>query len=75
MDCSIIPNARATGCEDSQCRVYSCYDGYVVSPDRSTCVKKGSTTPAVPVTAYSNDSQNGEPIHLQHILAPDRTRS
>lgn len=71
-DCSIIPNARATGCENSQCRVYSCFDGYVVSPDRGSCVKKGSTTPAVPVTAFSSEAQP-EPPHHQHILAPNRT--
>ncbi|WWC86095.1 uncharacterized protein L201_000966 [Kwoniella dendrophila CBS 6074] len=50
-DCSLISNARATGCESGTCQVYSCYDGYVVSPDRQTCVKKGTITPATPVTA------------------------
>ncbi|WWC58431.1 uncharacterized protein I303_100971 [Kwoniella dejecticola CBS 10117] len=50
-DCSLIANARATGCEAGTCQVYSCFDGYVVSPDRQTCVKKGTTTPATPITA------------------------
>ncbi|WWC66552.1 uncharacterized protein I206_100455 [Kwoniella pini CBS 10737] len=50
-DCSLISNARATGCESGTCQVYSCFDGYVVSPDRQTCVKKGTTTPATPITA------------------------
>ena len=61
-DCSTIANARATGCESSSCIVYSCYDGYVVSPDRSTCVKKGTTTPATPITAVQPDSKD------QHVL-------
>lgn len=54
-DCSSIANARATGCEAGSCTVYSCFDGYVVSPDRLTCVKKGSATPATPVTAINVD--------------------
>ncbi|EIW71570.1 hypothetical protein M231_07284 [Tremella mesenterica] len=53
-DCSLIPNARMTGCEAGACSVYSCYDGYVVSPDRTTCVKKGTVTPATPVTAFQS---------------------
>lgn len=54
-DCSLIANARATGCETGSCAVYSCYDGYVVSPDRQTCVKKGTATPATPITAIVSD--------------------
>ncbi|ORY34836.1 hypothetical protein BCR39DRAFT_133020 [Naematelia encephala] len=56
-DCSSIANARATGCESGSCAVYSCFDGYVVSPDRSTCVKKGTATPATPITAITVDGQ------------------
>ncbi|KAK8865822.1 hypothetical protein IAR55_000970 [Kwoniella newhampshirensis] len=58
-DCSTIVNARATGCESGQCRVYSCFEGYVVSPDRTTCVKKGTATPATPITAIVSDSEAG----------------
>ncbi|WVQ62359.1 uncharacterized protein L199_000499 [Kwoniella botswanensis] len=58
-DCSLIANARATGCESGTCQVYSCFDGYVVSPDRQTCVKKGTTTPATPVTAIGLESEDG----------------
>lgn len=46
MDCSSIANARATGCEASKCAVYSCFDGYTVSPDRQTCIKKGTVAVA-----------------------------
>ncbi|WWC99519.1 hypothetical protein V866_006422 [Kwoniella sp. B9012] len=56
-DCSLIANARATGCESGTCQVYSCFDGYVVSPDRQTCVKKGTITPATPVTAIGLESE------------------
>jgi len=52
-DCSTIANARATGCEGGSCQVYSCFDGYVVTPDRTTCVKKGSVVPPTPVTAFT----------------------
>lgn len=52
-DCSTIANARATGCEGGSCQVYSCFDGYVVSPDRQTCVKKGTVIPPTPVTAFT----------------------
>ncbi|OCF55621.1 hypothetical protein L486_07106 [Kwoniella mangroviensis CBS 10435] len=58
-DCSLIANARATGCESGTCQVYSCFDGYVVSPDRQTCVKKGTTTPATPITAIGLESEDG----------------
>jgi len=54
-DCSEIANARATGCESGKCAVYSCFDGYVVSPDRQSCVKKGTVQPATPVTAVTMD--------------------
>jgi len=56
-DCTSISNARATGCEAGSCLVYSCFDGYVVSPDRATCVKKGTATPATPITAITVDQQ------------------
>lgn len=59
-DCSEITNARATGCESGVCAVYSCFDGYVVGPDRKTCVKKGTFTPPTPVTAVGLD--NGQEI-------------
>ncbi|OWZ69153.1 hypothetical protein AYX15_00003 [Cryptococcus neoformans] len=52
-DCALIENARTTGCENGSCQVYSCFDGYVVSPDRTSCVKRGSTIPATPVTAVN----------------------
>jgi hypothetical protein len=52
-DCSTTANARATGCDEGQCQVYSCFDGYVVTPDRKACVKKGSVVPATPVTAFT----------------------
>lgn len=52
-DCSSIANARTSGCESGSCEVYTCFDGYVVSPDRQTCVKKGTTTPATPITAIN----------------------
>ncbi|WVW82124.1 hypothetical protein I302_104129 [Kwoniella bestiolae CBS 10118] len=61
-DCSLIANARATGCESGSCAVYSCYDGYVVSPDRQTCVKKGTTTPATPVTAIGLESEDEDQV-------------
>ncbi|WVR05767.1 hypothetical protein IAU60_002792 [Kwoniella sp. DSM 27419] len=54
-DCSTINNAKATGCEAGVCQVYSCFDGYVVTPDRQSCVKKGTITPATPVTAVNID--------------------
>ncbi|KAL7425067.1 Protein cpl1 [Cryptotrichosporon argae] len=55
-DCTAIPNTRATGCEASSCVVYSCKEGYVVAPDRQTCVRRGTATPATPVTAVGLDS-------------------
>ncbi|WVQ97100.1 hypothetical protein IAU59_004210 [Kwoniella sp. CBS 9459] len=64
-DCSLISNARATGCEAGSCQVYSCFDGYVVSPDRQTCVKKGTITPATPITAVTVD---GQPEEAQVVL-------
>ncbi|WRT63985.1 uncharacterized protein IL334_000912 [Kwoniella shivajii] len=57
-DCSLISNAKATGCESGTCQVYSCFDGYVVSSDRQTCVKKGTMTPATPITAVGIDDPN-----------------
>lgn len=56
-DCTAISNARATGCERSVCAVYSCFDGYVVSPDRLSCVKRGTATPATPITAVTMGDQ------------------
>ncbi|ORX37778.1 hypothetical protein BD324DRAFT_650324 [Kockovaella imperatae] len=56
-DCSLIENAKATGCEDGHCQVYSCFDGYVVASDRQSCVKRGTATPATPVTAIGMDEQ------------------
>lgn len=52
-DCATISNARATGCQSGTCVVYSCFDGYVVGPDRQTCIKKGTATPAIPITAVN----------------------
>ena len=37
--------------------MYSCFDGFVVSSDRASCVKKGTATPATPVTAIGMDEQ------------------
>ncbi|ODN84379.1 hypothetical protein L202_00340 [Cryptococcus amylolentus CBS 6039] len=61
-DCSLISNARATGCESGSCQVYSCFEGYVVSPDRKTCVKKGTATPATPVTAINIEDEAQLPL-------------
>lgn len=61
-DCSTIANARATGCEGGTCQVYSCFDGYVVSPDRQTCVKKGSVVPPTPVTAFNQGVFDAEKL-------------
>lgn len=61
-DCALIENARTTGCESGSCQVYSCFDGYVVSPDRTSCVKKGSTIPATPVTA----------VNVEELVADDQ---
>jgi len=59
-DCSTIPNARGTGCEVGSCQVYSCFDGYVVSPDRKSCVKKGTVIPPTPVTAFGQVVLEGD---------------
>ncbi|GFZ52356.1 hypothetical protein JCM24511_10129 [Saitozyma sp. JCM 24511] len=59
-DCAVIANARATGCENGSCTVYSCFEGYTVSPDRKTCVKRGapsSTSAATPVTPLTPGAQ------------------
>lgn len=39
-DCSAIPFARRAGCERSQCVVYQCKEGYTISSDKQSCVKR-----------------------------------
>ncbi|WWD17993.1 hypothetical protein CI109_102439 [Kwoniella shandongensis] len=68
-DCTTILNARATGCEFGTCQVYSCFEGYVVSPDRTTCVKKGSMTPATPVTAIGGPDSEPDSNDQQVVMA------
>ncbi|CAK9780985.1 hypothetical protein CC85DRAFT_284606 [Cutaneotrichosporon oleaginosum] len=38
-DCATIANARATACDAGACKVLSCKDGYVVSPEGKLCVR------------------------------------
>jgi hypothetical protein len=42
-DCTTIPSARKTGCEQGVCQVYQCREGYIVSPDRTTCIQRGNS--------------------------------
>ncbi|WVQ85323.1 hypothetical protein IAT38_007488 [Cryptococcus sp. DSM 104549] len=67
-DCSLIANARATGCEAGACQVYSCFEGFVVSPDRGACVKKGTATPATPITAVGVDGEPEAEAGAQVVL-------
>lgn len=39
-DCSAIPFARRAGCERSQCVVYQCKEGYTISGDKQSCVRR-----------------------------------
>jgi hypothetical protein len=38
-NCAAIEGAWNVGCESNSCRVYSCEDGYTLSPDNTSCVK------------------------------------
>ena len=39
-DCSKIPNAKASGCSYGKCHVFSCVEGYDVSPGWDSCVER-----------------------------------
>ncbi|WVO13161.1 hypothetical protein L204_100773 [Cryptococcus depauperatus] len=62
-DCSLIANARSTGCENGSCQVHSCLENFIVAPDKRSCVRKGTTAPATIVT-LDDDLAAGEQLPL-----------
>lgn len=58
----MIPYSKTTGCEGGNCLVYTCTEGYVVGPDRASCVKRGTVAAAVPVTAQGQGGVGQIPL-------------